>query len=309
VRALSLRDLLAAGPRAVSRYTGTLVAVFLVQTLVALACTLAIALLLSNAFAHLPIFDDAIDGDLAALITCVRWARQSFLAVAGIVLSAVFFWQLATWFLAGGLYGVLASRPEGRRETARTFGQSGAATYFAYARLSLCALPGWLVVMFVLGFGLNFVGPRIEYALTLPQLLGPLILAALPALILLHIFWTVADYARIELALRHESHAPGALATYLRTFAFVLRRPVTLLHGGLGWLLFAIVTLAYAYLAAGHPMYGTEGAITLFIARQSVMLLRQAFRMGIMAGQVELGRTRDLPPRSPRPTDKKSDAA
>ncbi len=297
MRDLRLRDMLATGPRAVSRYTGTLFTVFVVQTLVALACTLAIWVVLAKAFAHLPLFDEAVDGDLVALITCLRWARQSFIAVGGIVLSAILFWQLATWFLAGGLYGVLATRPEGRRETARVFGASGAATYLAYARLALCALPGWILVTFVFAFGLNFVSARIEYALTLPELLVPLILAVLPALILLHVLWTVADYARIELTLHHDLYAPGAIRTYLRTFAFVLRHPVTLVHGAIGWLLFGLVTLAYAYLAQGHPMYGSEGAITLFVARQGVMLLRHATRMGILAGQIELGRTRDLPPR------------
>jgi hypothetical protein len=44
-------------------------------------------------------------------------------------------------------------------------------------------------------------------------------------------------------------------------------------------------------------MYGAEGAITLFVARQGVSLLRMAIRVGVLAGQVELGRTRPLPPR------------
>jgi hypothetical protein len=68
-------------------------------------------------------------------------------------------------------------------------------------------------------------------------------------------------------------------------------------HGALGWLVFALVTAAYAYLSQGHPMYGAEGAVTLFVARQGVSLLRMAIRVGILAGQIELGRTRPLPPR------------
>lgn len=293
---VALRDMLAAGPRAVSRYTGTLFAVFVVQTLVALGCMFAISIVLANQFAHLPIFDEAVDGDPVAIITCVRWARSSFIAVGGIVLAGVLLWQLATWFLAGGLYGVLATRPEGRRETARTFGASGAATYLTYVRLALCALPGWILVLIVWSFGLGFVAHRIEYALTLPELLVPVILASLPALILLHVLWTVVDYARVELALRQD-FKPGVIATYLRTLAFVIQRPVALVHGALGWLIFVAVTLAYAYLAQGHAMYGTEGAITLFAVRLCVMLLRQAIRMGFLAGQIELGQTRELPPR------------
>ena len=306
MRALSFKDLLGTGTRAVSRYTGTLFAVFVVQTLVALACTFAVSVVLANAFSHLPLFDEAVDGDLVALITCVRWGRQSFIAIGGIVLGALLVWQLATWFLAGGLYGVLATKPEGRRETARAFGASGATTYLTYARLALCALPGWILVLLVWGFGMNVVAHRLEYALTLPELIVPLVLASLPALLLLHVLWTVNDYARVEITLRHDSHAPGVIATYLRTLGFVLRRPITLVHGAFGWLLFAVVTLGYAYLAQGHAMYGTEGAITLFIARSGVALLRMALRMGILAGQVEVGRTRDLPPRR---APSKSDAA
>jgi len=294
---LGLGELIRAGGRAVSKYTGTVLAVFVVQSLVALAAMLAIAVVLAQAFAHLPMFDDAVDGDLIALIYCVRYGRPSFLAIGGIVFGAILLWQLASWFLVGGLNGVLGQRPEGRGDTARCFGASGATTYLTYARLAVCSLPGWLLVLFAFGTGMNLIAPRIEHALTLPQLLGPILLATLPALLLLHFLWTVADYARIELTLRHDSHAPGVIATYVRTLIYVLKRPLTLVHGGFGWLAFLLVTVAYAYLAQGHPMYGTEGAVTLFFVRQGVALLRTAIKIGVLAGQVELGRMRPLPPR------------
>jgi hypothetical protein len=294
---LGLGDLIAAGPRAVSRYTGTLLTVFVAQSLIAATCMVAVALVLAQAFSHLPMFDEAVDGDLVALIYCVRYGKPSLVATGGIVFSAVALWQLASWFLVGGLSGVLARRPEGRGDTARCFGASGATTYLAYARLALCSLPGWVLVLFVFGTGTSLVAHRIEYALTVPELLGPLVIAMLPALLLLHLLWTVSDYARAELTLRHDTHDPGVVATYLRTFGYVIRRPVTLVHGALGWFVFALVTTAYAYLAQGHPMYGAEGAVTLFVARQGVSLLRMATRVGILAGQIELGRTRPLPPR------------
>ena len=294
---LGLGDMLAAGPRAVSRYTGTVLAVFVVQSLVAAAAMVAIWFVLVQAFSHLPLFDEAVDGDLVALITCVRAAKASFLAVGGLMFGAVVLWELVSWFLVGGLYGVLAQRPEGRGETARCFGAAGSTTYLAYARLALCSLPAYAIVLFALGTGLGMVGPRLEHALTMWQLLGPLALAVLPACLLLHFAWTVADYARVELTLRHESHDPGVVVTYLRSVVYVVRRPVTLVHGVIGWLGFVLLTVAYAYLAQGHPMYGTEGAITLFAVRQGVSLLRMAVRVGVMAGQVELGRTRALPPR------------
>ena len=294
---IGLRDLIGAGPRAVGRYTGTLLAVFVVQTLVAAACMVAVALVLVRVFAHMPIWDEAVDGDLVSLLACIRHGRSAIEASFGIVFGAVLLWELATWFLVGGLAGVLARRPEGRGETARCFGASGAATYLAYARLALCSVPGWLVAMFVLGLGLGAIGPRLEHALTVADLLVPIAIGILPALVLVHVLGTVTDYARIELTLRHDSHDPGAVMTYLRSLLFVLRRPVTLVHGALGWLCFAIVSIGYVYLAHGHPMYGAEGAIMLFVIRQGVALARTAIRFGVIAGQVELGRTRALPPR------------
>lgn len=289
--------MIGAGPRAVSRYTGTLLAVFVAQSLVAASCIVAVALVLAHTFSHLPMFDEAVDGDLVALIYSVRHGKDGMVAIAGIVFGAVMLWQLASWFLVGGLYGVLAHRPEGRSDTARCFGAGGASTYLAYARLALCALPGWMVVLFVAGFGAGLVRGRIEHALTVSELLGPLLLAILPALVLLHVLWTALDYARAELTLRHDTHDPGVIATYLRTLSYVFRRPVSLVHAAIGWLLFGLVSAAYLYLSQGHPMYGAEGAITLFIARQGVSLLRMAIRFGVLAGQVELGRTRPLPPR------------
>ena len=296
-RHLGLGDLLGAGTRAVSKYTGTVLAVFVVQSLVATACMLAAALVLAQAFSHLPMFDEAVDGSFVALVWCVRYGRPSFLAIGGILFGAVLLWELATWFLVGGLCGVFGQRPEGRGDTARCFGASGAATYLKYARLALCSLPGYTLAAVLFATGMSLIGSRIEYALTLPELLGPIVLAALPSLLVLHLLWTVSDYARVELALRNDTHDPGVLRSYFHSLAYVLRRPITLVHAGLGWILFLLVTAAYAYLAQGHPMYGAEGAITLFFVRQGVSLLRMAIKLGILAGQVELGRSRPLPPR------------
>ena len=78
-----------------------------------------------------------------------------------------------------------------------------------------------------------------------------------------------------------------------------------MLHGAFGWFAIALVTLAYGYLAQGHPMYGADGAVTLFLVRLGVSLLRTAIRFGVLAGQVELGRTRPLPKRRVTPTAEK----
>jgi hypothetical protein len=304
MKRLGLRDLVGAGPRAVGRYTGTLLAVFVAQSLVAIAAMVAIAVVLAQQFAHLPKFDDGIDGDALALAWCIRYSYSHLIACAGIVLGALFLWELASWFVVGGLVGVLAQRPEGRGDTARCFGAAGATTYLKYARLALCSLPAWMLVFFVLGTGTALVKTRLQYALTIPELTFALVLGVLPAMILWHVASTINDYARTELTMRDASHDPGVIRTYLRAVAFVIKRPVTLLHAALGWIAFALITIAYATLAHGHGMLGAEGAVTLFVIRQGVALARTAVRMGVLAGQVELGRTRGMP--APKVEPKKS---
>ena len=210
---IGLGELLGAGVRAVSKYTGMVLAVFVAQSLVALACMFGIWFVLAGTFAHLPMFDEAVDGDLVAIIWCLRHARTAFLAIGGMMLGTVLLWQLASWFLAGGIYGVLGQRPEGRGDTARCFGASGATTFLTYVRLALCSIPGWIIVMFAFSVGGSLVKSRFETALTVPQLVGPLVVALLPGLLLLHLLWTVSDYARVELTLRHESHEPSVVMT------------------------------------------------------------------------------------------------
>lgn len=294
---ISLSEMLGAGPRAVGRYTGTLLTVFIVQTLIAIVCMFAMSIALSMAYSHMPMWDEAVDGDLVSMIFCLEYGKASLLASGAIAFGALMLWEIVSWFLVGGINGVLAQRPEGRAETARCFGAGGASTFLAYARLALCSILGWVAVASLLVWGAALAKPRIEHALTVPQLLGPLVVALLPALLLLHLVWTITDYARVELTLRQDTHEPSVAMTYLRTFVYVLRHPITLAHGGLGWLAFAVISVGFVYLAHGHPMYGAEGAITLFVIRQGVALARTSIRFGVLAGQLELGKTRALPPR------------
>ena len=215
-RSIGLRDMFAAGPRAVSRYTGTLFAVFVAQSLVALAAMVAIALVLAQAFAHVPLFDDAVDGDLVALVECLRGARASMLAVVGIAFGGVLAWQLATWFLTGGVLGVLAQRPEGRRDTARCFGATGASTYLGFARLALCAVPSWLIVVFVWVQCVQTVAPRLEMALTTWDSVSSLLVAVVPAAVLWHVATTVVDYARIRAVVLRDDNHPARRGARLR---------------------------------------------------------------------------------------------
>jgi hypothetical protein len=294
---VKLADMVRIVPRSLGRYTGTLLAVFVAQSLVAIACMAAVAIVLAQAFAHLPLWDEAVDGDLVALAWCIRGAPAAVVACGGMVTGALLLWLLASWFVVGGVLGVLAHEPEGRAETARCFGASGASTYLKLARLAVCSVPGWLLALFALFACSNAMALRFANALTVSDLIVPVIVSVVPALVVVHVAWTVSDYARVELVMRHDSHDPGVLASYVRALAFVFRRPITLVHGALGWLVFALITVAYGYLAHGHPMYGAEGAVTLFVIRQGVALARVALQVGVLAGQVELGRTRVLPAR------------
>jgi hypothetical protein len=296
---LSLGELVGAGTRAVGKYTGTLLAVFLAQTVIAMACMFAVWLALAQAYAHVPLWDEAVDGDLVSLIYCLRYGEPTFSAIVGVAIGALLLWTVISWFLVGGIHGVLAQRPEGRADTARCFGAAGASTFLAYARLALCSIPAWIAVSSLFAWGMaTFASQeKLLHILTLPQLAGTLTLAVLPAALVLHIAWTITDYARVELSLRYETHEPSVVMTYLRSAGFVLKRPLTLVHGGLGWFAFAVITIGYAYLALGHPMYGAEGAITLFVIRQGVALARAAIRFGVLSGQLELGKLRPLPPR------------
>ncbi len=290
---ITFASMLRAGAAAVTRYTGTLFAVFLLQSIVALASMIAMAVVLAQAFSQVPLWDDAVDGDLVALAAALRFASANVLACVGIGSVALLLWQITSWFLAGGIYGVLVQRPEGRSETARCFGACGASTYLAYARLALFSLPSWIGVALVFATCTNAVSGRAAQALTLAELVGPLALSVLPPLALAQLLWTVADYTRVELSLQpyHEYHV---LASYAHSFLFVLRTPLTWIHSGLGNLGLVMITAAYAILASGHPMFGTLGAIALFTIRQGISLARTAVRFGVLAGQIELGQGRTL---------------
>lgn len=300
---VTLGALLRAAAVAIKRYTGALLAVFAVQSIVAVAVLFAMAMVLAIAFSHLPLWDDAVDGDLAALAACVRFASANVLACVGIAVAAALLWALASWFVVGGLYGIFAHRPEGRAETVRCFGTSGAATYLAYARLAVWSLPFWGSVAIVFAACLRAALPRLEHALSLGDLAVALTIAVLPAAFLSHVLTTVADYTRADISLRLDTHHRSVLATYASSFAFVARRPITLVHSGLGWIGFAIVSVSYSYLASDHPMFGTDGAIALFVIRQGVALARMAIRFGVLAGQMALAAERLQPARAAIPSE------
>ncbi len=301
--------MLGAGREALSRYTGTLLALFVVQLVLAMTAVFAMTRVLAAAFAELPFFDRAVDGDLAAWVYLLRNHREVLAAAGWIGGGAVLSWVVLSWFLVAGTISVFAERPEGRAATARSFGASGASLFLPLMRLSVLTAPSYLVVLMALGLGLDAVSLRLEYALTLPQLVGWAALGTGPALVLLHVVWTVTDYARAELVLRRDSHELSVIAAYVRAISFVMRRPVTLLHAALGWLLIAALSIGYAIAAHGHPLVGTGGALTLLIVRQGVVLIRMAIHFAILAGQVALTRQRPAPAMAPTEPRRRSETA
>jgi hypothetical protein len=293
-----LGDLLRAGRRAVSAYTGTLLALFLVQALVVLGATAVIAMLFAGQFAHRPLFDDGVDGDLMALYEALRDAGATLSAIGWIGVGGILAWLMLSWFLAGGLVAVLAERPQGRPATLRTFGAGGAATFLVFARLALISAVLHAVVWVVAAIGLGLVAARIEYAMTLGEVLGALTLGLAPALLLLAVVWTVIDHARVELVLRRPSHERlGAIVAFARSVAFVARRPLALAHVLLWAAAFGAVSALYTWASFGAAMLGASGAIALLIVRQGVGLVRMALKVMLIGGQVELGQSRPPPPR------------
>jgi hypothetical protein len=201
-RRIGLPQMLRAGVRAVTDYTGTFLGLFCVQVLLAFAAGFATAQILADAFHDRPLFDEGIDGDLAALIEALRNAGATVSAIGWVSAGAILIWVMLSWFLAGGLIAVLAERPHGRRETARTFGAGGATHFFVLARLGMISLLLHGVVLIVLMVGVGAVSPRIEVALELGDAVMWLLAGLAPALVLLAVLWTAIDYARVELVVR-----------------------------------------------------------------------------------------------------------
>jgi hypothetical protein len=301
-RRVGLTQMLRAGVRAVSDYTGTFFGLFLVQLLVAAGTGFVIWQIFASQFAHRPLFDEGVDGDLVSLIEALRHSGTILMSVRWVAIGAVVLWLFLSWFLTGGLIAVLAERPHGRRETARTFGAGGAATFFVFARLGILSLVGHALVFVVAVIGLDLVIDDVERALTLGHALGALFLGLLPAIIVMSLLWTIIDHARVELVLRRPTHERlGAIATFLRASAFVLRRPIAFAHVLVWIAAFLLVSVLYAWAGFGHAMLGASGAIALAIVRQGVVLVRMGLKVALVGGQVELGATRPPPPRPVAP--------
>jgi len=294
-----LADLFRAGGRAASRYTGTVLTLYVAQSLIAAVGIVTISQLFASSLAHRPIFDEGVDGDLVSLIDTLRDVPHVLHSAAWIIAGVVLLWMIVSWFLVGGVLAVLTERPEGRAGAARCFGAGGANTFLAFAALEVFALVAYLPAVSVLTVGLTWGLGRADEALSFGAWLAAVGLGLAPGAVAFLIVGTIVDYARAELALRKASHELGAARAFVRAAGFVVKHPLTLLHAFLGWMLVLILGVGYAWLAHGRALLGTSGAVTILIVRQGMSLMRMAVKVGILGGQVELGQTRPPPPRSP----------
>jgi hypothetical protein len=277
--------------------------VSVVQSLIAGVAIVTVAQIFAAELAQRPLLDDAVDGDLAAVLEIVRWAPEIVAASFWVVFGVVVLWMVVSWFLTGGVISVIVDRPDGRAETARCFGAGGANTFLSFVVLQVVSLVAYLPALFVLALGLAWGAERAEYALTIGDLGTSLGLGAAPGLLALVFAGTVVDYARVELVLRKSSHDLGAIRAFLRAIGFVASHPVALVHALLGWIVAIALGVGYAWLTQGRALLGGGGALTILVIRQGVSLLRMAVEVGVLGGQAHLGLTRPAPALAPPPGD------
>jgi hypothetical protein len=278
----SLGVLLRAGARALRRFPGMVLVTYLVQVALSAGAALTMMMLLVSAFGDRPLFDRAMDGDVAALFACIGAEPNLLVSLFWIAAAAVLLYGVVSWFLTAGLVAVLLDAPSRRREVVRWFGSAGAANFFPFLRLSLWSLVPAAAVVVAAWLGVDRVDERLSTAIELRSYVIALALGLGPALVLHWVVAAALDYARIDLV-RH----PGmsSLRALVRGFRLVGRHPIALVHTLLYGAVFAGVTVLYFRISTGEAIVGLAALVAL---RQAAGLLRFAAHVALIAGQVEL---------------------
>ncbi|HTE49839.1 MAG TPA: hypothetical protein VK698_03130 [Kofleriaceae bacterium] len=283
----SLIALLRAGLRALRRYPGLVAALYLLQVALSAGAALIMVTVLTRAFGARPMFDRAMEGDLAALIACFSdpGGAQVLVGLVAIGAGAAMVYGALSWFLSAGLIAVLLDTPSRGREVVRWFGAAGASNFFPFLRLALWALLPTVPVALVAAGGLTWVDAHLGRALDLPSFLGALALGLSPALALHWVVAAAVDYARVDLV-RH----PGlsSMRALLRGFGLLARRRLALVHTLLYGLVFIAATVLSTWIGMGGLV---PGLAALMLVRQAVGLTRFVAHVGLIAGQVELACT------------------
>ncbi|MFH0899780.1 MAG: hypothetical protein V2A73_04040 [Pseudomonadota bacterium] len=265
-----------AGMRVLGAHWRLLLALYLVELFFASLFVLAGALLFGSRFSSHPLFDRAVGGDLAALVTTLRSTPVLVDALVVIALVIALTYFVVSLFLTAGLLGVLVGREFGR-STER---------FFAFAKLSLLSLVPYTVGVVLLLVGLAVSTDMFVYAVDVTSALRTLANLLLGAVVLF-VAGTAVDYARIALTRQEQLGATRAL---IRSFGMVLSRPLPLLHYALYLLSWGGLTLAYLGITAGHELAGTGGALLLFLLRQILAFSRLAARIAAYGGQLDIAK-------------------
>lgn len=293
------------GVHGLRAYPGLFACLYLVQLAISGGAAAIMGVLMSGAWGKSETLTRAASGDAAALAFLLRDGPHVIAALFWLLAGAVALYALLSWYLAGGLNAVLLSRPADRRDTARVFGAGGAFTFLAYLRLGLLSLVPYAIIAASAGIGLSAVKERLQYALTMGDVLGALVLALAPALALWWLHGSAVRYARIALSQRGlRAQRMAAARALLRAYRLVLTRPQPLLHVLLYALWFLAVSALFAAITWSVPAAGAAGALALFALRQITALLRSAGAFALAGGQVAFAARPAIPDApAPEPTD------
>jgi hypothetical protein len=272
------------GIGALRRYPGLATSLYAAQLVTSLIFAWAATNMLATVFARQPLFDQAVDGDLAALIFVLRDSPDVFTSIFWSGAATVLGYMVLSWYLVGGLNAVLIQRPGARREVAATFGAGGAVSFFAYTRLWLLCLAPYAVIAGALVFGATRVSDSLFLRLlTVSDVVWALIPRLAPGVVLLWIQVTAVDYARIEL-----SREPGLAARHalVRGYRMVFTdwRPLVHLLLYAAW--FVAITWVFVLFTQGQTMPGAAGAMAIVAIRQAVAVARFCAAMVCAGGQV-----------------------
>lgn len=279
----SLGYMITGGARALTRYKGLFITLYLVQLVIAGLATWTASIMLATVFAQRPVFDQAVAGDLAALIFVTTDEPYIFISIAWLALAAVFGYAIVSWYLIGGLNAVLIQAPDKRGEVVKHFGAGGARTFYAYARLFLLSLLPYAVIAGVFLFGLSRAAGELAYGLDFGDIAAALVPKLAPAFLLLLIHLVALDYARIELS---RTIGLASRHAFLRGYKAVLTDWRPLAHVLAYIAFFGLVSTVYVYATLGHAMAGAFGAVALFFIRQLFLIIRYLGKMTCAAGQV-----------------------
>ncbi|HWM87416.1 MAG TPA: hypothetical protein VNO33_16300 [Kofleriaceae bacterium] len=279
----SPRMLVRAGLRAVRRFPWLVLILYLVQLGISAGAAAVMFLSLRQSFGHRPVFDRAMDGDVAAFIVSASGEPRALLGLVWIGVATVILYSVVSWFLTAGLIAVLLDAPSRRREVVRWFGAAGASNFFPFLRLALWSALPYAVVLVVAGVGFAWVEHRMEHAMAMGDFLQAVAIGLSPALLLHWLLATAIDYARVDLV-RH----PGmsSIRGLIRGFGLIARHRLALVHTLLYGVLFVGVMALYGWMTLDGAI---ASLVALFALRQLSGLIRFVAHVMLIAGQVELG--------------------